>query len=48
VKVDEENNQINLSKPDEADNLKSFAYDAVFAEESEQAVVYSKAAYSLV
>ncbi len=37
-----------MSKPDEQDNIKSFAYDAVFSSSSEQAVVYSKAAYELV
>jgi hypothetical protein len=46
--VDEENSQVNLTKPDDPDNLKSFAYDAVFAEASEQALVYSKAAFALV
>lgn len=48
VAIDEDNHQINLTKPAEADNIKSFAYDAVFPESSEQAQVYSKAAYSLV
>ena len=48
VQVDPDHNQINLTKPDESDNIKSFAYDAVFSEASEQAHVYSKAAYSLV
>ena len=32
VAVDQDNNQINLTKPDETDNVKSFAYDAVFAD----------------
>lgn len=48
MNVDEDNNQINLTKPDEVDNIKSFAYDAVFSESAEQALVYSKSTYSLV
>jgi hypothetical protein len=48
VSVDQDHNQINITKPEEPDNIKSFAYDAVFSESSEQVQVYSKAAYALV
>lgn len=30
VQIDEQNNQIGITKPDEADNKKSFAFDSVF------------------
>lgn len=48
TQADEDINQINITKPDEPDNIKSFAYDAVFPESAEQALVYSKSAYGLV
>ncbi len=48
VNVDDPNNQISLIKPDEQDNVKNFAFDHVFGENSQQDVVYSKTAYSLV
>lgn len=35
-------------KPGEEDNIKPFAFDSVFGENSEQAVVYTKTAYNLV
>lgn len=48
VKVDEQNNQISILKPDETDNVKSFAFDNVFGEDSHQQTVYTKTAYNLV
>lgn len=48
VSADEANNQITIYKPDEPDNVKSFAYDSVFSDTSLQSTVYAKTAYSLV
>lgn len=48
VKIDEQGNQISILKPDEADNVKSFAFDNVFGEDSLQQSVYTKTAYNLV
>jgi kinesin family member 17 len=36
VKVDKNDNQINIVKPDEEANVKSFAYDAVYDTDSQQ------------
>jgi hypothetical protein len=38
--IAEAENQISLCKPGEADSTKSFAFDAVFGESSQQALVY--------
>lgn len=48
VRADEENNQVSIFKPDEVDNVKSFAFDNVFGEDSHQQTVYTKTAYNLV
>lgn len=48
VTADQPNNQITIYKPDEPDNIKTFAYDSVFADNSLQSNVYAKTAYSLV
>jgi len=48
VQQDEGNNQISIRKPDEEENIKSFAFDSVFNEASEQALVYEKTAFKLV
>ena len=48
VGIDENNNQIGITKPDEADNVKTFAFDSVFGEKSKQENVYTKTAYNLV
>lgn len=48
ITVDSENNQLSLKKPDEPDNVKSFAFDNLFAEDSHQQTVYTKTAYNLV
>ena len=37
-----------MTKPDELENVKNFAFDNVFNESSQQETVYSKTAYSLV
>ena len=46
--MDGENNQLSLKKPDEPDNIKNFAFDNVFGEDSHQQTVYTKTAYNLV
>lgn len=48
VSPDEANNQISIRKPEEEDNIKSFAFDSVFNEASEQGIVYEKTAFKLV
>lgn len=48
VKVDEQNNQVSVIKPDETENIKSFAFDNVFGQNSHQQTVYTKTAYNLV
>jgi hypothetical protein len=42
VQITESDHQIILVKPGEADNTKSFAFDRVFGEASQQAPVYEK------
>ena len=46
--MDYPNNQIAIQKPQEADNVKTFAYDSVFSDASKQSTVYEKTAFSLV
>ena len=46
--VDEENSQLSLCKPEEVENVKNFAFDHVFGQESQQETVYTKTAYNLV
>ena len=48
LKIEQENNQIAIQKPDEIDNIKTFAFDNVFSENSHQHSVYTKTAYNLV
>lgn len=48
LKIEEENNQIAIQKPDEIDNIKTFAFDNVFSENSHQQSVYTKTAFNLV
>lgn len=44
----EEHSQISIQKPSEPDAVKTFAFDAVFADSCPQPLVYEKAAYKLV
>ena len=46
--MDKNYNQILLFKPDSNEIPKSFAYDAVYGEESQQQTVYDESAFSLV
>ena len=48
INIDDNNNQIGITKPDEVDNVKTFAFDNVFGENSKQETVYTKTAYNLV
>ena len=48
LKVEKGDNQINIIKPDEAANVKSFTYDAVYDTDSLQQVVYDESAFPLV
>jgi chromosomal replication initiation ATPase DnaA len=48
VQITESDNQIILVKPGEVDNTKSFTFDTVFREESQQSLVYEKTAFRLV
>lgn len=48
IKVDEDNNQLSISKPEEPDAVKNFAYDSVFSDASRQSTVYEKTAFALV
>ena len=46
--MDKNYNQILLFKPDSNEIPKTFAYDAVYGEESQQQTVYDESAFSLV
>lgn len=48
LKVEKGDNQINIIKPDEEANIKSFAYDSVYDTDSLQQVVYDESAFPLV
>jgi hypothetical protein len=48
TKIDPDNNQLSIVKPDDIENHKDFAFDSVFGEDSEQSIVYTKTAYNLV
>lgn len=48
ITVDGEHNQLSLKKPEEAENVKNFAFDNVFGVDSLQQTVYTKTAYNLV
>lgn len=48
LKVENRDNQINIIKPDDAVNMKSFSYDAVYDTDSLQQVVYDESAFPLV
>lgn len=48
VSVEGDFTQVSLKKPDEPDNIKAFAFDNVFGEDSHQQTVYTKTAYNLV
>ena len=46
--MDSRDNQITIVKPDEDSNQKSFAFDAVYDQDSQQQVVYDESAFPLV
>ncbi len=48
IKIDEGENQITLTKPEEPENIKIFSYDHVFSATSKQVDLYSNTAYDLV
>ena len=48
VQVDKNYNQILLFKPESKEIPKTFAYDAVYGEDSQQQTVYDESAFSLV
>jgi len=48
VHIPEGENQISICRPGDADGAKSFAFDSVFGEDSQQALVYERTAFRLV
>lgn len=48
VAADERTNQIILSKTDEPDNNKNFAYDSIFGLNAAQVSIYEQTAFNLV